>query len=147
MQPIPHSNTWQNERARKLWHLKRLRACSKAPRIGLLIIDCTGNRIRTGWPNKLSILKQIHKDAPLRLCQRSQQTLPPFNGLTGLTARPSNNKRISSRYPNNRTVHKHRKYECPKTLATTETSLKAPIIFLIIPYPRGRSSNSYHLIS
>ena len=84
-------------------------------------------------PNKLSTLKKTHRDAALRLCQRSQLTLPALNRLTWPT-RPSNDRwevagDIQTGEQNSSTgsmnAHKH--------LATTATSRKAQIVFLKIP--------------
>ena len=54
---------------------------AKDPRVGLLNTYCAGKRPRTGWSTRLSILKKTLRDATLRLCQRSQLTLPPLNRL------------------------------------------------------------------
>ena len=53
---------------------------------------CAGKRPRTGWSTRLSILKKTLRDATLRLCQRSQLTLPPLNRPTWLTTRSSNDR-------------------------------------------------------
>ena len=65
---------------------------AKAKWVGLLKTYCAGKRPRTGWSTRLSILKKTLRDATLRLCQRSQLTLPPLYRPTWLTTRSSNDR-------------------------------------------------------
>ena len=145
MQPIPQSNSRQNERARKLLHsstprhLKRSRMSSQSSTgwsLYRFISFCAGKLLRTGWQTKLSILKKTHRDVTLRLCQRSQLTLTPPNWLTQPTTLSSNN-----RWEFAADIQTCKQYSCigstnaQKHLATTAISQKTPIVFLKMQTP------------
>ena len=137
MQTIPQSNTRRNKRARKLHssrprHLERSRVSSQGS---------TGwspqHILRTGWSTRLSILKKTLREATLRLCQRSQLTLPPLNRNnrpTWLTTRSSND-----RWEVAADIQTGEQYACTgsmnaqKHLATTVASRKTLIVFLKMP--------------
>ena len=140
MQPIPQSNTRQNKRARKLHssrprHLERSREwAAKAPRVGLLNTYCAGKRPCTGWSTRLSTLKKTLRDATLRLCQRSQLTLPLLNRPTWLTTQSSNDRwemaadiQTGEQYSSTGSIN------AQEHLATTVTSRKTLIVFLKMP--------------
>ena len=93
-----HNRTQDRTKERENWTVldlgisKDREWAAKAPRVGLLNTYCAGKRPRTGWSTRLSILKKTLRDATLRLCQRSQLTLPPLNRPTWLTTRSSNDR-------------------------------------------------------
>ena len=107
---------------------------AKAPRVVLLNTHCPGKRPCTGWSTRLSILKKALRDATLRLCQRSQLTLPPLNWPTWLTTRSSNDReevavdiQTGEQYSSTGSIN------AQKHLATTVTSRKTLIVFLKMP--------------
>ena len=81
---------------------------AKAPGVGLLNTYCAGKRPRTGWSTRLSILKKTLRDATLRLCQRSQLTLPPLNRPTWLTTQSNKTQyKCSEAFGNNSDISKN----------------------------------------
>ena len=82
-----HNRTQNRTKEREYWSVINLDISkdrewvANAPRVGLLNTYCAGKIPRTGWSTKLSILKKTHSDGTLRLCQRSQLTLPPLNSF------------------------------------------------------------------
>ena len=109
---------------------------AKAPRVGLLNTYCAGKRLIPGWSTKLSILKKTHRDATLRLCQRSQLTLPPLYWLTWSTTRSSNDRcEVVADIQTGEQYSSTGSMNAQKLLATTATSRKTLIIFLKIPTP------------
>ena len=132
MQPIPQSNTRQNKRARKL--LERSRVSSQGS------TGWSPQHIRrwkktiTGWSTRLSILKKTLRDATLRLCQRSQLTLPPLNRPTWLTTRSSNDRwEVAADIQTGEQYSSTGSINAQKHLATTVTSRKTLIVFLKMP--------------
>ena len=107
---------------------------AKAPRVGLLNTYCTGKRPRTGWSTRLSILKKTLRDATLRLCQRSQLTLPLLNRPTWLTTRSSNDRwEVAADIQTGEQYSSTGSINAQKHLATTVTSRKTLIVFLKMP--------------
>ena len=106
----------------------------RSPRVGLLNIYCDRKRPHRGWSTKLSILKKTHRDGTLRLCQRSQQTLPPLNRLTWPTTRSTNDRwEVAADIQTGEQYSSTRSINAQKHLATTATSRKTLMFFLKIP--------------
>ena len=107
---------------------------AKAPRVGLLNTYCTEKRPRTGWSTRLSILKKTLRDATLRMCQRSQLTLPPLNRPTWLTTRSSNDRwEVAADIQTGEQYSSTGSINAQKHLATIATSRKTLIVFLKMP--------------
>ena len=139
MQPIPQTNTRQNKRERKLnssrpRHLERSRVSSKSSTGWSPQHILRWKKTRTGWSTRLSILKKALRYATLRLCQRSQLTLPPLNRLTWLTTRSSNDRwEVAADIQTGEQYSSTGSKNAQKHLATIETSRKTLIVFLKMP--------------
>ena len=93
-----------------------------------------GKRPRTGWSTKLSILKKTHRDATLRLCQRSQLTLQQLNRLTWPKTRSSNDRgEVAADIQTGEHYSSIGSMNAQMHLATTATSRKRLIVFRKIP--------------
>ena len=139
MQPIPQSNTRQNKRTRKLHsskprHLERSRVSSQGSTGWFPQHRLRWKRPRTGWSTRLSILKKTLRDATLRLCQRSQLTLPLLNQPTWLTTRSSNDRwEVAADIQTGEQYSSTGSINAQKHLANTVTSRKTLIVFLKMP--------------
>ena len=135
-----HNRTQDRTKERENWTVldlgisKDREWAAKAPRVGLLNTYCAGKRPRTGWSTRLSILKKALRDATLRLCQRSQLTLPPLNRPTWLTTRSSNDRwEVAADIQTGEQYSSTGSINAQKHLATTVTSRKTLIVFLKMP--------------
>ena len=135
-----HNRTQDRTKERENWTVldlgisKDREWAAKAPRVGLLNTYCAGKRPRTGWSTRLSILKKTLRDATLRLCQRSQLTLPPLNRPTWLTTRSSNDRwEVAADIQTGEQYSSTGSINAQKHLATTVTSRKTLIVFLKMP--------------
>ena len=135
-----HNRTQDRTKERENWLVLNLgiskdRAwTTKDPRVCLLNSYCAGKRPHTGWSTKLSILKKTHRDATLRLCQRSQLTLSPLNWLTLPTTLSSNNRwEVAADIQTEEQYTSTPSMNAQKHLATTATSPRTLIVFLKIP--------------
>ena len=121
--PVLNFGTWKDRES-----------AAKAPQHGLSITDRTGKRTCTGRPTKLSILKKTHRDATLRLCQRSRLTHPPLYWLTQPTSWSSNNRwEVAVDIQTGEQYYSTGSMNAQKYLETTETSLKTFTVFLKTP--------------
>ena len=120
---------------------------AKAPRVGHLNTYCAEKRPRTGWSTRLLILKKTLRDATLRLCQRSQLTLPPLNRPTWLTTRSSNDRwEVAADIQTGEQYSSTGSINAQKHLPTTVTSQNTHCLPQDVNPHRGRGSTCSDLL-
>ena len=143
MQPIPQSNTRQNERARKLHssttrHLKRSRVSNK--RFTNCMVSSSHSYsawkwLRTAWlTNQTVNFEEDTQRYHLGSMPRITATLPPPNWLTRSTTLSSNNRwEVVAEIQTVEQYSSTGSMNAQKYLATTAISLKTLIVFLKMP--------------